>query len=323
MVANISNQNIQRTNLYADSGNTATVVPIKPSTKEVPQFDSVSFSSKNKKEGFFQRHWDKLLLGAAAAAIAAGIVLTKGKLWAKPQAQSLEKIHQNLAEIFGKKDLTKEQAEAMLKKYREISQVKDKTEYIKQLFAQVKQDFGYTDNNKIYLTINTKLSKLSDVLKRKSAAGAFHPETGELMVCKLDSKQDIFANMLHEFTHAKQFEIGYRASNARATLIEKYITNIKRDLPDIYKKDPKAAAKLMEKEADKTITIRRKIYGDLPIFKEGSQEDIQARKYLHAWQNYTKAEESVKGNKNNLLEQEAYRVTNLAKEVYRHISAMK
>lgn len=283
--------------------------------------DSASFSSRPKEESFVKKHWGVMLLGAAA--LAASAVLSKGKLWAKPQAPSLEKIHQNLAEIFGKKDLTKEQAEAMLKKYREISQIKDKTEYIKQLFAQVKQDLGYGDNNNIYLTINTKLSKLSDVLKHKSAAAAFSPETGELIVSKLDSKQDIFANMLHEFTHSKQHGMSFRASNARTTLIEKYVAGIKKDLADIYKKAPETAAKLAAEQADETIAARRKIYGDLPIFKEGSEEDIKARKYLDAWENYTKAEESVKGYKNNLLEREAFRVTEIAKEIFRHISAMK
>lgn len=321
MVATISNQNVQKTNLYADSGNTATVVPIKPSTTEALQYDSVNFSSNTKKEGFFQKHWGKLLLGAVA--IAASVVLSKGKLWAKPQPQSLEKIHQNLAEIFGKKDLTKEQAEAMLKEYREISQIKDKTEYIKKLFAQVKQDFGYGDNNNIYLTINTKLSKLSEVLKRKSAIAAFSPETGELTVSKLDTRQYIFANMLHEFTHSRQHGMSFRASNARATLIEKYIAGIKKDLPDIYKKAPNTAAKLATEQAEKTIAARRKIYGDLSAFKEGSEEDIKAKKYLDAWENYTRPEESVKGYKNNLLEQEAFRVTALGKEIFSHISAVK
>lgn len=317
MVATISNQSFQKTNLYADSGNTASVVPIKPSTKEAPQYDSVSFSSKNKKEGFFQRHWGKLLLGAAA--IAAGIVLTKGKLWAKPQAQSLEKIHQNLAEIFGKKDLTKEQAETMLKKYREISQIKDKTEYIKQLFAQVKQDFGYGDNKNIYLVIRDEKIKFADIPKKKGVAG-FCQNNGALSIESFLDKQNIFTSMFHEFTHVRQDEIAFRTIGAREKTVEKGIALIKREVPELYKKDPDAVAKMSKDEADKLFEARKRVFGDLPKFKEGSEEDILGKKYIEADYNYVDADKNVKEYKNNLLEQEAYRITDLAKEVFRHIS---
>ncbi len=197
MVANISNLSTQKTNLYADSGNTAAVVPIKPDTKEAPQYDSVNFSSKNKQEGFFQKHWGKLLLGAAA--IATGIVLTKGKLWAKPQAQSMERIHQNLAEIFGKKDLTKEQAEAMLKKYHEILKIEDKDKFIDTAFNTIKEDFGYKDTK-------IKLEKSKSTIKGKTKVGnaAFNPTRIEIYTGL--SKEQILISTAHEFCHLRQTE---------------------------------------------------------------------------------------------------------------------
>lgn len=297
MVANISNQNVQKTNLYADSGNTATVVPIKPSTKEPPQYDSVNFSSKNKKEGFFQRHWGKLLIGAAA--IAAGMVLSKGKLWAKPQAQSLEKIHQNLAEIFGKKDLTKEQAEAMLKKYHEILKIEDKDKFIDAAFDAIKEDFGYKDTK-----IELEKSQIPIKGKTKTANAAFNPT--RIAIYTGLSKEQILSSTAHEFNHLKQTEcmvlsglydekfiehgVNILGKNRRKDIIE-WLNEIKNELG----------------------------FHTKPKYEEKSPEYQKAQEYLK-WafdKNYEANYDK------NPMEIESKHIGNLMKKVIEHISAMK
>lgn len=233
MISNIPNINIQRNKVYADLKDSSVSVPVNSSN--VQQVDSVHFTSKtqNENNSFLQKHWGKLLVGAGV--IALGAVLTKGKLWDKPP--SFEKVHQNLVEIFGKKNLSKEEVETTLKKYQEIYKIEDKNEYITKLFEQVKKDFGYGDNKYIYLTIKNAKVKLSEIFKHKGVGG-FCQNTGEMNFQASLTKKQIFTSMFHEFTHVKQDEIAFRTIGAKEKRIAKYIEYFRQTSPDMYEKKP-------------------------------------------------------------------------------------
>lgn len=64
--------------------------------------DNIYFASKQKKT------WLKMLIGTGLIGI--GVYLIKGKFWAKEKPIAFEKIQKHLAEIFEKKNLTKEEA---------------------------------------------------------------------------------------------------------------------------------------------------------------------------------------------------------------------
>jgi len=311
---NVSGVNIQKET--ADSQNNVVSRNFSAVSTTTPN-DSTHFSSnsKQKKENFWQKNWGKILLGALT--IGTGAIVTKGKLWSKPV--SFEKVQTNLAEIFGKKDLSKEETQKLLQTYKDIYKIKDKEEFIKKLFVQVKKDSGYGDNKKIYLTINDKKTSLLDVIKKKSISGGFRMETGEFTIYKESLKQDIFPVMVHEFRHVKQGEFKFRSIAARKTSLEYYVENAKKTIPEICKKNLNAVIKETKKLVNEIFERRKSIYGNLPKFKEGSPEDIIGGKYEDAFLNYVTPDKSVKKYKNNIMEQEAYKNTALAKEILKYI----
>lgn len=182
------------------------VVPIKS------EHDSVSFSStsKEKKQNFIQKNWGKLLIGAAA--ITAGVMLTRGKLWNKPP--SFEKVTQNLAEIFGKKNLSKEEAEAMLKKYKDIYKIEDTDKFIDTAFNTIKEDFGYKD-------VKIELHKVTELIDNggMKGLGSFNPNF--ITIYKNNSRESILNIFTHEFNHLRQTEHMIRAD----IFDEKFVEN--------------------------------------------------------------------------------------------------
>lgn len=314
-VPKIGVQGYNQSSLY--QSNDTSSIPNGTNVIQQPKSDCVSFTSKSKEDkNFVQKHWGKMLLGAIV--VGAGVLLTKGKLWDKPP--SFEKVQQNLAEIFGKKNLSKEETEAMLAKYQDIHKIKDKKEFITKLFEQVKSDFGYGDNKNIYLTINDKKSSLLDALKHKSKAGEFYPGTGELVVYSSGSRHKIFSRLCHEFTHVKQYDMAFKSTGAKEKLIQKYIENSKKDFPDISKEDFDVVVKTVKEKVEEIFEARRKIYGNSLRFEAGSADDILAKKYYDAGANYVQIDENYEKYKNNLLEQEAYHVTSLAEAISKYFT---
>lgn len=326
MVENIPKLHTPKPTLHSCASNADVSVPaevragiparaenIDTSTAPIPN-DSASFSSQKKQEGFFKKHWGKLLLGAAA--IAAGIVLTKGKLWAKPQ--SLEKIQQNLAEIFGKKDLTKEQAEAMLKKYKELLKIKDSKEFITKAFEQVKEDFGYKDI-KINLTINDKPFKSETSSNNLWGASSLLG----IEIFSGDSKKGLLNTLVHEFTHIRQkeFQIRYDLERFLDTEADSICTIVKNS--EEYKRAPKESQDKLKAKL-KTF-LRSNLCGleHLPKIKENTPEQELAENYFKASEEYFDESGKKKDYHGNFLETEAFHNGSLMEEVFRYIFAMK
>lgn len=317
MVQNISNLNTQKMNMYPNFNDTYSVVPVKTSKTELHQYGSVNFTSGKKKENFLQKHLGKILLSATV--ITAGVFLTKGRLWNK--SVSFEKIQKNLIELLHKKELSKEETNAILKKYKEIYRIKDKKQYITELFEQVKKDFGYSNKN-IFLELKDEKMEFTDIFKHKGVGG-FQPGTGKMHFNTALNKKEIFISMFHEFTHVKQHEIAFRTIGAKERTFQKYINEVKETDPKMYNKNKNEVIRLVKNKINKIFEKKKLIYGDLPKFKEGSAEAILGKKYIDAGLNYIQAEDNVKKYKNNLLEQGAYKTEPLAKEILKYIFAMK
>lgn len=324
MVENIPKLHTPKPTLHSYASNADVSVPaevrasmparaenIDAPTAHIPN-DSASFSSQKKEEGVVKRHWGKMLLGAAA--IAASAVLTKGKLWAKPE--SLEKIQQSLAEIFGKKDLTKEQAAAMLKKYKELLKIEDKTEFINRAFNQVKEDFGYKDIEVKLLIYDKPIEKTNrTVVGGSSLLG--------IEVYKGAPKASILNTLAHEFTHTRQKEFQIRTNVERfldteADAVLKVAIN-----SEEYKKAPKESPEELRAKLKEFLRLNLSGFEHLPKIKENTPEYELAEKYFKATKEYFDESGKTKDYKDNFLEKEAWHNGNLIDEVIRYISAMK
>lgn len=289
--------------------------------------DSCSFTSKKQNESFLEKHWGKLILGAGAIALAA--VLTKGKLWGKEKTVALEKVQHNLAEIFDKKNLSKDETETMLKKYKEIFKIKDKNEFINKAFNQIKNDFGYEN---IPYELEIKKEPMINNDGSHFTGGSY---IEKMFVYEKDSKIEILDTISHEFKHLRQREYMFR-TNPEAVLENLKEFHYKSiDLmpkaKQMMEENPKICQELILKKCNKKLKVLEDYFGHLQKYEKGSPEYSQGEKYLKAErESNNQYIERMKGLKvqnnvyqNNLLEQEAWNNGKLMQEVARYISAIK
>lgn len=314
MVSNITNFNIQKTNLanlYPNLKDSSVSMPVIPPPAQ--EDDSTHFTSKQKSkdQSFVQKHWGKMLLGAAA--ITVGAILTKGKLWGK---QTLEHAQKNLSEIF-RKDISKEEAVSMLKKYQEILKIEDKNEFITQLFHQVKKDYGYEN-------INVKLDILDKPVEARGTikgAAVYRFSKGEIGVLKTRSKEEIFSSLPHEFNHMRQEEYMYLTSpeKMRTSLVEKTIDALKND--ESHKNNLGELRKEAEKFADEQMDSMSKRWGGRSAFSSDSKQYKLGQKYIESHKKYIN--DNKKAYDNDFNEQEAHKIGDLMQEIARYIESNK
>lgn len=330
MVSNISNINIQKANLAnlnsnpQDSNISMSVIP-----QHIQEGDSTHFTSKQKSKDqtFVQKHWGKMLLGAAS--ITVGAILTKGKLWAKEKPVSFEKVQQNLAEIFDKKNITKEETENFIQKYKEFYKIRDKKEFITKSFEQMKKDFGY-ENIPCELKITEKLEKNHD--------GSFtfgHNILNKISVYKGFSKNEALNTLCHEFTHLRQREYMIRTSSEKLTeaMAKGSFNNLEYnpEIKKIYEKNPDEFKALILAENQKIVDKLNQIFGKLPKFEKNSPQYIQGEKYIEAKAQKIAVVEKSKMSAieidklyhDNLLEQEAWHNGSLMQEIAKYIQYQK
>lgn len=270
--------------------------------------------SPPKQKSFVEKHWGKMLLGAGALVV--GGILTKGKLWGKKTPATFEQAQKNLSEIF-RKDIPKEEAEAMMKRYQEIYKIEDKDTFIEKLFHQVKKDYGYENSTVALTKYNSSF--------RPGINGYQKP--GEIGILRTRSKKQIFNTMTHEFHHMRQDEIMYRTSPEKFTQIDKNrkLEELLNDseFKKLHNEGDEDFKELLNSHIDKQQKILKKNFGHLPPYKEGSAEYAQAEKYFEACRSYFK--DSAKGNEgymNNLIEVEAWDIGAKMQEVANYIGKM-
>lgn len=276
-------------------------------------YDSTSFTSKqNKKKSFLQKHFGEILVGAGV--LAAGVFLTKGKLWGKP---NLGKVQRNFTEIFGKKNITTEETEKLIQKYREIYNINNKDEFITQAFNQIKKDFGY-ENTSMRLEISHE--------KEINEAGLLNlgrSNVKRIRIYSEDSKENIFNTIAHEFGHMRQDEYMFRVNPEKWAQINKdsiFEAVLKNDeLKKIHDKSPQEFNDIILKLNNEELKVLETNFGHLPKFKEDSSEYIQVKKYFKAKSSYTEDKKSPINYYFNALERNAKRIGNLMQEVVSYI----
>ena len=261
----------------------------------------------------------KWAIGLATSAAAVYGCVVGHRMLTKP---SIEKVAKNFSEIF-RRDVSKEEALKITERYKEIFKIKDKDEFIKKCFEQVKKDFGYGG-------LNVQVGKLPKELLETSRkegnilCGGYRPltpvfkEMGNGM-CKLtaltseilqvnpnQSRSKLFETIVHEITHLKQHEIAYRTDkkaffeairkNRFLGLDRKYIQEYERAFEEVY----------------------GPILKNMPKITKGTKEYELGMKYIDGIEKYKSGSSGASYEEyiSQLIEKEAHGTQPLANKIY-------
>ena len=270
------------------------------------QPDTVEFSANNKIQQNGMSTTTKALIGLATVGTLIG-----GYFLHKNMTSPAKK----LSKIF-RREITSEEATQLMNRYKEIAKVENKEEYIKQMFKQLKKDYGWEGIDFTYnLNRTTNLTGGSvggfrplSITGKTAPDGNYYIEsfTPEIMeVCLNRSKEDIFATMVHEFQHCKQHEIAYRADKNK--FIEAMIK--KRLSPEMTEE-----IAMFKDAIDKYYAP---VWDKLPALAKGSKEYELGLKYIDNIEHYVSASEDKIKYMQQLVEREAYSAGDKAKDIYK------
>lgn len=291
-----------------------------------------------------------LAIGGLSATVYACIV--GHRMMTKP---NIEQVAKNFSEIF-RKNVSKEEAEKLVKKYEDIINIEDMEEFYKKAFEQVKKDYGYEK-----LPITLEIQKL----ERGSGNAGWQPEFGQISIDahSIDGKTISSLNkrgrkvelqtIMHEFQHIKQHEIGYRTSRdslAEALHFRRFdtsemILNIKNilknkaQLEKLAKKDNKTIEEvkkgyekilqnlqngkysLNEIKFDKNERIiLDDLFEHLPKYEHNSEEYKLGEKYIDNTKHYIRPKIDHKAYEKQILEAEATACEDKFDKIYQYFA---
>ena len=310
-----------------------------PDTVEISAGNKINEASTQEKLKTGMSTGTKIGLGILGTAATVYGCVVGHRMINKP---SIEKVAKNFSEIF-RKEVSADEAQKMVKNYDELLKIKDKDEFCKKAFEQVKKDYGY---EKLDLPLIFKNEKTN-------AAAAFNHTDGCIYLYNREMKSNkfILENLIHEFKHVQQAEYGYRTSieklldaahkrNGRhviASIIENEeklaeVAKLNNKTPQEYKEELLKFAK----NEDNFIDIRKngkegfdrnkqkevydRLFSSLSPFKLDSENYKQGLKYIDARAKYIPPEIDEVLYKNNLLEKDAYATGDKLKEIYNHFA---
>lgn len=338
---------------------------IQPSQLSYPP-DTVEISAKDKIQNQ-QKEKGMSTATKIGLAVVGGLATTYAcvvghRMLTKP---SIEKVTQNFSEIF-RRDISKDEAQNLAKRYKEIFEIKDSEEFTRTLFNQVKKDYGYEKAN-LPLTINYMTGKetLSECMK--SRAGGFHFENCYMVIdlpivkgANLRNRQrkELLDTFYHEFRHMQQTELCYRSNpskflealeknakkdagnidkeikivrnklNSKSELI-KLANCLNRSVDDV-KKSLELQLKLLEKRDETALVLAgsgifdkkgtamnlERCFKDVPLRENMNEFKTDIDKFMENSANYLNGRDGMKAYKAQPLEADAFRVSNMAKQLY-------
>lgn len=158
----------------------------------------------------------KWALGIAGTLAAVYGCVVGHRMLTKP---SIEKVAKNFSEIF-RRDVSKEEAQVLAKKYKDIFKVEDCDEFCKKIFEQVKKDFGY-ENVGIKLKVNKMPDTSVGSALSKHEIASYNHLNGILTLNPTHFKNgkmsgtdkfEMLESLMHEFQHTRQSEFAYRTN---------------------------------------------------------------------------------------------------------------
>ena len=232
--------------------------------------------------------------------------------------KNIENIRRNLSEIF-EKNITQKEADELAKNYKKICEIKDDNEFIQKLFKQIKNDYGFKNSHIKLNIVDFDSSNAPNWI-------AFHSDLGHIISVsrvngKYANRKELFECIFHEFKHHKQFETAIATDRLafEDALAHKKIKEYSQELINnnggeqaVIKWLKEQSRPYLQPEFDRIGREIGQISRDSVLYNKGL-------KYIDGKRNYIQESEIKLRNKdykNNILEVEAYKVSELAKELF-------
>ena len=283
--------------------NTTNIAPLEKDTLNISASDKIKTQQKEK--GMSTATKVGLTVVGALATTYACVV--GHRMLTKP---SIEKVAQNFSEIF-RRDVSKEEAQKMADRYKEIFRIKEDTEFQKTLFEQLKKDYGL-QKTEYGLSVTklkagekghfTPFGKL--IMKDNNGGTTFTFDANGCVAINskyAKNRKGVFATLVHELNHAKQFETAYRANSDEA--INSYINKMEKELDfikDLKKKGYDLVSELKS-------PLREFLGNTKPnTLAQGSNEYELGMKYIKNQKNYIPPEQDGKKYMEQIVEKESF-----------------
>ena len=243
---------------------------------------------------------NKKTLLAVGASIMTALSIVYGVK--KYQVKNIKNIQKAFQEIFIRDDITIEQTRTMLNRYKEIEKIKDKEEYAKALFEEVKKNFGM-EKSDIKLLFEEK----------KGAAGFCKSDNSAIIITPNCSRKNMLGVMHHEFRHAKQHELIYLLDpeTAKISFLNPKDPEIEKAICDLIDKAGENTnvdtllKQLLEKYEQKLNKIVQSRYGEIDKNKLTGAIKEFAEKLKKAQANYVDMNDNFSAYFKNFMEVDA------------------
>ena len=124
----------------------------------------------------------------------------------KSQVKNVKNLQKTFQEIFFNDSITEKEAMAIKSRYLELSKIKDKNDYTRALFKEMKKDFGLENSN-----LSLEFSNI------KGAGGGYSLKSHKIIITPDAHRCSMLETMCHEFRHAKQMEFAANLDSQLAT----------------------------------------------------------------------------------------------------------
>lgn len=180
----------------------------------------------------------------AKALIGIGIIATAA--FALYKFTQPTRVQRQVRELF-LKDVSKEEAMAIKKKYEDIAKIADKDKFIDKMFSELKKDYDL-DDIPIRLDKTFKKGELAGA-HTADAANKFERKDGKLLgeLIQIDpnecSKRKLSEHLAHELRHSKQYKLQFQASTREEinAMSKERVANVKDGLQKLIDQGKKAS----------------------------------------------------------------------------------
>jgi len=243
----------------------------------------------------------KIAVGISAIAVT---IATAISLKNKVTPQKLQKIFN---EVYMRNDITIEEAQKIANRYKELEKIKDKEEFVKATFEEVKKNFGYGDKP-IKLEITRNGDGIGGCIIDNSSI--------KIDIHEKSDNRKLLSLIHHEFRHAKQHELTFN----------QYPEFAKEKLLNVILKEPEVK-KFVDTLIDQNVISEDEIYTKVSKkFEHLITEKIEtnfgkltpanvpekykdfAKKCMENQKNYIRMEENKKAYRKQFVEEDAYHV---------------
>ena len=280
-----------------------------PDTVEISAGNKINEASTQEKQKNGMSTGAKIGLGILGTAATVYGCIVGHRMINKP---SIEKVAKNFSEIF-RREIGTDEAQKMVNNYKELLEIKDKDEFCKKAFEQVKKDYGYEN-------ISIKFQNFTTKKNIKGACNTLHHR----IEANYNNNKQFLETLIHEFQHLKQQEYAYRTD--KKMHIEAFYKRLLKTntnyIDELLKLNnlPKNTININNIETETKDTIKNSLndlFGSKQNFDKNSEYYKQGLKYIDNEANYIN---NGKEYFEQLIEKEAFATGDKLKEIYNYFA---